>query len=113
MISSANEVVELEDPVGVTEKVEDWLHELAAEMRKTLASELINCLHNKSLDWKYPSQILGLAQSIRFTEEAEIAIEEGPGAVDELKKQLLGTLRDLTSHDLSGKLIWMVILDSF
>jgi dynein heavy chain 2, cytosolic len=103
MVSSANEVVVLEDPVKVNEKVEDWLHELAAEMRKTLASQLVKCLQSSSLDWKYPSQILCLAQSIRFTEDAEVAIEQGANAIDKLQKQLTNTLRDLTSHDLSGE----------
>src|SRR5205823_3175700 len=75
MISSANEVVQLETPVKISEKVEDWLEQLAAEMRETLASILVKCLNSKSFDWKYPSQILCLAQQVNFTEEAEGTID--------------------------------------
>eukprot|EP01040_Poterioochromonas_malhamensis_P019626 gene19626-23234_t len=103
MLSSANEVVDLEKPVAVTEKVEDWLEQLAHEMRATLASLLGRCLAAKQFDWNYPSQILCLSQNIRFTEQAEVAIEEGPKALQALRDQLESDLRDFTSHDLSSE----------
>lgn len=103
MISNANEVVDLETPVPVSEKVEDWLEMLAHEMRNTLSSLLARCLSSKQFDWKYPSQILCLAQSIRFTEQAEAAVEEGPKALQDLRDQLQNDLREFTSHDLSAE----------
>jgi dynein heavy chain 2 len=103
MLSSANEVVDLEKPVQVTEKVEDWLEQLAQEMRATLSSLLGRCLGSKQFDWNYPSQILCLCQNIRFTEQAEAAIEGGPKALQALRDQLEADLREFTSHDLSSE----------
>lgn len=103
MISSANEVVELDTPVQVNERVEDWLEQLANEMRNTLASSLNRCCSSKVFDWMYPSQILCLAQAIKFTDDAEAAIDEGKKSLDLLHIQLKETLREFTSHDLSGE----------
>ena len=103
MISSANEVVELQTPVPVTERVEDWLHQLAEEMRATLSSQLDKCLNSKTFDWNYPSQILCLAHNIRFTEDAEAAIEEGRKGLDALLDELRHTLSGFTSNDLSSE----------
>ena len=103
MISSAGEEVPLDNPVAVNERVEDWLEQLAHEMRSTLASSLCKCLANKNFDWKYSSQILCLTQAIRFTDDAEAAIGEGSKGLDNLHKQLHDTLRDLTSHDLTSE----------
>jgi dynein heavy chain 2 len=103
MISSANEVVNLEAPVAVNEKVEDWLELLADEMRSTLATLLTRCLSQGSLDWSYPSQVLCLAHMIKFTDDAEAAITEGKTALNALSKELKSTLKELTSHDLSGE----------
>ena len=72
-------------------------------MRSTLATQLINCLRVQTINWNFSSQILCLAQSIRFCEEVEIAIEEGSKSLDNLKVSLTNTLRNLTSHDLSSE----------
>ena len=101
MVSSANEVVELETPVKVNEKVEDWLESLACEMRETLAKLLTKCLGSKEFDWKYPSQILCLAQQVNFTDEAEAAIENRD--LDSLLKSLTVQLRHFTSIDFAGQ----------
>ena len=103
MISSANETVNLETPVTVNEKVEDWLEFLAQEMRATLSGLLKKCLSDAKFDWSYPSQILCLKHNIKFTEDAEIAIRDGPNALKALMKQLNSTLRELTSQDLSSE----------
>ncbi|NDD92845.1 hypothetical protein EBZ37_12245, partial [bacterium] len=102
MVSSAGEVVELSTPVQVNEKVEDWLENLAQEMRTTLAGLLSQCLTNSKFDWNFPSQILCLAQSIKFTDDCESALDEGQKGLENLRKQLKETLRQFTSHDLSG-----------
>ena len=65
--------------------------------------QALQCLSSKTSDWKYPSQILCLSQAIKFTDDAEAAIEEGPRGLTALHGQLSGTLRDLTSHDLSSE----------
>ena len=103
MVSSANEVVEFETPVPVNEKVEDWLEQLAQEMRATLAAQLAKCLNGKTFDWNYPSQILCLAQSIKFTDDCESAIEQGKKGLSSLHAQLKATLNEFTSHDLSSE----------
>jgi dynein heavy chain 2 len=103
MISSANEIVVLENPVNVNEKVEDWLELLAIEMRSTLAALLIRSLNMKSFDFNFPSQILCLTNSIRFTEDCEEAIQEGRNGLEIFQTQLKATLKDLTSHDLSNE----------
>ena len=109
IISSAGEVVELESPVAVNEKVEDWLELLSGAMRVTLSSLLVNCLQDKKgFNWDFPSQILCLAQHIRFTDSAEACLEggEGGGNADQVKRrleslhsQLQKTLFSLTSAD--------------
>jgi dynein heavy chain 2 len=103
MVSSANEVVTFDTPVPVNEKVEDWLEQLAQEMRATLAAQLANCLKSKTFDWNFPSQILCLAQSIKFTDDCESAIEEGKKGLSNLLGQLKATLTEFTSHDLSSE----------
>jgi dynein heavy chain 2 len=103
MISSANEEVVMETPVPINEKVEEWLHSLAADMRVTLASSLDKCLGSKSLDLNYfrafSSQILCLSQCIIFTDDVEVALRNG--SINEVRKKLNDTLRFMTSHDLS------------
>ena len=101
MVSSAGEVVEFQTSVPVNERVEDWLEQLAVEMRTTLASLLTQCLQSKAFSWAYPSQILCLAQSIEFTDNAETAIKEG--TLDSLHSELKETLKGFTSHDLSSE----------
>jgi dynein heavy chain 2 len=103
MVSSVGEVVQLETPVQISEKVEDWLEKLANEMRRTLAVLLANCLQSKAFDWKYPSQILCLAQQVNFTEEAESAIENRE--LKSLHSNLVAQLRKFTSIDFSGQVL--------
>ena len=103
MVSSAGEVVEFQTPVPVNEKIEDWLEQLAVEMRTTLAAMLSQCLGAKAFSWAFPSQILCLAQSIEFTENAETAIKEGRSSLDALHAELKETLKGFTSHDLSSE----------
>jgi dynein heavy chain 2 len=101
MISSANEVVQLETPVKISEKVEEWLEQLTVEMKATLTALLARCLSSPTFSWAFPSQILCLSQQIKFTDEAEAAIEEG--GLDALHKQLLGQLKKFTSLDMANQ----------
>jgi dynein heavy chain 2 len=101
MVSSAGEVVTLESPIKITEKVEDWLEQLACEMRSTLGILLGRCLSAKTFSWAFPSQILCLSQQIKFTDEAEAAVEEN--SLDALQKQLHAQLKKFTSLDMSSQ----------
>ena len=117
MISSANEVVDFITPVVVNDKVEVWLEDLACEMRATLSTLLIKAISTynttKTIDWKYPSQIICLMNMILFTTDAEKAIDSGTGSgaghggggsggLVHLSQQLQAQLRDLTAHDLGS-----------
>ena len=112
MISNANELVEFQNVVQVNEKVEDWLEQLAVEMRSTLAHSLSECLKSKTFSWAFPSQILCLAQAIEFTENTEIAIKEGKNGLDVLHNELKTTLKGFTSHDLSSEPLMQIKMKS-
>ncbi len=109
MVSSAGEIVELETPVKVNEKVEDWLDLLAQEMRATLAMLLDRCLKDKTFDWAYPSQILCLAQQIKFTSQCERAIG---GDLGSLRDSLTDTLHQLTSTDFTDEPLYSLKMKS-
>jgi dynein heavy chain 2 len=104
MISASNEIVTLANPVMVNEKVEEWLDLLQVEMRSTLSLLLSRCLNDKSSNYLdiYPSQILCLAQAIRFTDDCEAAIEEGGNGLNNLLSSLTKTLYEFTSYNLSS-----------
>jgi dynein heavy chain 2 len=100
MLSSAGEVVPLENPVAVTDRVEDWLDSLATEMKSTLASLLGECLSKSELE-KYPSQILCVAEQIRFADQVEAAIKGGD--LKAVGKSLAEMLSQYTAYDLSAR----------
>jgi len=71
-------------------------------MRATLASMLIKCLDESKLNWNYPSQIICLAECIKFTVAAEKAITKGD--LSDLLKQQKRLLSDVTSSNLTDPL---------
>jgi dynein heavy chain 2, cytosolic len=99
MKSSVGEVIVLQNPVAVSERVEEWLSKLAAEMKNTLKHLLVKCLQVQDIN-TFPSQILCCAEEIHFTERCEFAITKGklPALLDELKDQL----SKLVSYDANG-----------
>ncbi|CAK4090165.1 unnamed protein product [Aphanomyces euteiches] len=100
MCSSAQEKVVLNSPVTITSAVEEWLEALTTEMRKTLKNLVVKAVGASSPDYaEYPSQVLCLAEQIRFNSQCETAIKNG--TISELKATLQETLRELTSLDLS------------
>ncbi|TMW62553.1 hypothetical protein Poli38472_005171 [Pythium oligandrum] len=100
MLSSANEKVVLHSPVRVTSAVEEWLEEFTTEMRRTIRVQIGKCVASKAPDYtEFPSQVLCVAEQIRFSAQAESAIKNG--TVADLKRSLQDTLRELTSLDLS------------
>ncbi|CAM9144794.1 unnamed protein product [Heterosigma akashiwo] len=99
MCSSAGEVVWLESPVAVTPRVEDWLEQLAGQMKETLAAQLARCLEGEPDYEAYPSQVLCIAEYIKFTNQAEVAISNN--SFRDLKDSLTKLLSQYTSYDLS------------
>ncbi|GBG24746.1 Cytoplasmic dynein 2 heavy chain 1 [Hondaea fermentalgiana] len=94
--SSAGEEVVLENPVAVTIHVETWLQELSDEVRRTLQALVVQCVHDKQVSLTaYPSQVLCVAESIKFTSRCEHAIKQGK--LPSLKKLLRKTLQGYTS----------------
>ncbi|XP_022324921.2 cytoplasmic dynein 2 heavy chain 1-like isoform X2 [Crassostrea virginica] len=104
MKSLDGEVVPLLRKVKIMPEVEIWLGKLADEMKETLQELLRECLKDAkggkgSLDPnKYPSQILCLAEQIRFTECCEHAISKG--SLPQYNKELASQLESYTDVDL-------------
>ncbi|XP_071846316.1 cytoplasmic dynein 2 heavy chain 1-like isoform X2 [Apostichopus japonicus] len=103
MKSLEGEVVPLKKSVAITPEVELWLGDLAVEMKETLQELLIKCLgchrNGDAVDpSRFPSQILGLASQIQFTEQCEAAIRSNSlqNYLQELEAQMDG----YTSTDL-------------
>ncbi|XP_055895255.1 cytoplasmic dynein 2 heavy chain 1-like isoform X1 [Biomphalaria glabrata] len=106
MKSLDGEVVPLKRKVKVTSDVEVWLGKLADEMKDTLKECLMLCLKDAKtsrggLDpQKYPSQILCLAEYIKFTESCEEAIRKN--SLRDLQNEVMGQLEGYTNVDLEG-----------
>ncbi|PRP81711.1 hypothetical protein PROFUN_10811 [Planoprotostelium fungivorum] len=99
MKSSVGEVVQLQNPVQVSDRVEEWLSKLAAEMKNTLKHLLVKCLQVQDIN-AFPSQILCCAEEVHFTERAEFAIQKGK--LKELKAELQEQLQKLVQYDAAG-----------
>ncbi|XP_063970614.1 cytoplasmic dynein 2 heavy chain 1 [Lytechinus pictus] len=108
MKSLEGEVVPLLKAVEITPEVEIWLGDLAKEMKSTLRKLLVDCLKDQQSSssgvgvdpTKYPSQILGLAAQIQFTEQCETAIKDN--SLQDLLIELEQQLEGYTSADISG-----------
>ena len=101
--SSANEHVKLMNDIKLTNKVEEWLTSLEKEHKKTLARLTSECLQqsNTSDYDTYPSQVLCIAENVRFSDRAEVAI--GESGLGDLNDSLLDMLQQYTSFDLSDQ----------
>ena len=95
MVSSIGEIVDLESPVSVTDRVEEWLGALADEMSTTLAHLTAQCLQSGSKLEKFPSQVLQVAENVKFANNAERGIVDGN--LSSIKQQLQELLRQYTS----------------
>ncbi|XP_053400577.1 cytoplasmic dynein 2 heavy chain 1-like [Mercenaria mercenaria] len=104
MKSLQGEVVPLKRKVQIVPEVESWLGRLSEEMKDTLKELLNECLRDAKqskggLDPnKYPSQILCLAEQIRFSENCEAAIKQGN--LMNFGREVEGQLEGYTSVDL-------------
>ncbi|EFC42807.1 cytoplasmic dynein [Naegleria gruberi] len=91
MCSSKGEVVQLKQPVKITDKVEQWLANLDQQMILTLQQLLLECDKSKEFDMDaFPSQILCLQESVSFTRKCELAIQNNalPQLLNSVKSQL-------------------------
>ena len=95
MVSSIGEVVKLESPVAVTDRVEEWLGALAEEMSSTLTYLVEECLRTGSKLDQFPSQVLQVAENIKFANNSEKGISEG--GLSSIKQQLQQLLKQYTS----------------
>ncbi|CAM9392956.1 unnamed protein product, partial [Phaeothamnion confervicola] len=101
MTSSAGEVVPLESAVVVTDRVDEWLEALAGEMKGSLAARLGRCLREPPDYEKYSSQVMCIAEQIKFCDHVEAALSRGD--VGSLLPPLKALLEEYTSYDLSSQ----------
>lgn len=114
MKSLEGESVPLISHVTISDSVEDWLTSLSVEMKATLKAQLVQCLSSPDLS-SFPSQVLCVAEVIRFTQQCEQAIQ-----TDSLKALLQGveqTLEsyitmDLTEYPLAQLKVKALVLDT-
>jgi len=99
MISQEGEIVVLNKPIQIGDKVEQWLQALAVEMRATLKTQLTKCVGSSDLQ-QYPQQILDAAEAVNFTQQCEKAIANGE--LTRLKTQLVAQLERYTKFDTSA-----------
>ncbi|TPX70937.1 hypothetical protein SpCBS45565_g01524 [Spizellomyces sp. 'palustris'] len=97
MRSIDGEVVSLHKPVKITDEVEGWLEDFAREMKSTLQTLLTQCLYVTDI-FKYPSQLLTLAEYLHFTANVETAIAQG-GSFVQLAHDLKNHLDEYTGFD--------------
>ena len=109
MRSSEKERVALVQPVHITADVEEWLASLASSMEHTLQALLLGALKEFDIG-RFPSQMLGLAESIHFTSDAEQAIVKG--TLPTLHQTLQARLKEYTSTDTSDDLEESALLQS-
>ncbi|XP_058542508.1 cytoplasmic dynein 2 heavy chain 1 isoform X7 [Neofelis nebulosa] len=107
MKSLEGEVVPFKNKVLISNNVETWLNGLALEMKQTLKQLLVECVTaarsppgavDPSL---FPSQILCLAEQIKFTEDVENAIQDH--SLHQIETQLVTKLEHYTSIDTSSE----------
>ncbi|CAD6190911.1 unnamed protein product [Caenorhabditis auriculariae] len=98
IVSAEEEVVPLSRPVQIVAQVEIWLQQLSDEMRRTIKSLCVQACSEASPSLaKYPSQVLCLAEEIRFCTNIE-QILEGSKNLGSFKSQLQEQLKTYTSR---------------
>eukprot|EP00049_Salpingoeca_infusionum_P001770 m.50835 g.50835 ORF g.50835 m.50835 type:complete len:4155 (+) comp11193_c0_seq1:125-12589(+) len=120
MISQDGEVVPLVSPVTITVQVEEWLAKLADAMVEALEQSLLQCLKvTPPNPTQFPSQILCLAEQVRFTEAVESAINRGQltSLREALDNKLTGyTSAEVDTNDVEGRVLQLklkaLILDT-
>ncbi|VDO65563.1 unnamed protein product [Haemonchus placei] len=106
MLSVQGEHVPLSRPVRVVPQVEVWLQNLSDEMRTTLKKLSVEAIREENVDpARYPSQVLCLAEQVRFCRDCEQALD-GSRDFAKLKAALQEQLKTYTNTKVSD-----VVLD--
>lgn len=107
MCSIAGEVVPLQEPVAISEAVEEWLDVLSTQMRGTLTAFLESGL--KVLDiQKLPSQVLCVAENIYFAQNVQTALMQGGAALASIASDLQESLAKYTQMDTGSDKVLML-----
>ncbi|WKX91874.1 hypothetical protein Q1695_010144 [Nippostrongylus brasiliensis] len=97
MVSVQGEHVPFSKPVRVVPQVETWLQSLSDEMRTTLRKLSVEAIRDENLDpARYPSQVLCLAEQVRFCHDCEQALD-GSRDFAKLKAALQEQLKAYTN----------------
>nr|CDJ93573.1 Dynein heavy chain and ATPase associated with various cellular activities domain containing protein [Haemonchus contortus] len=97
MLSVQGEHVPLSRPVRVVPQVEIWLQNLSDEMRSTLKKLSVEAIREENVDpARYPSQVLCLAEQVRFCRDCEQALD-GSRDFAKLKASLQEQLKTYTN----------------
>ncbi|CAK9809936.1 Cytoplasmic dynein 2 heavy chain 1 [Anthophora quadrimaculata] len=89
VVSPEGEILQLSKPVDLRDPLPRWLINLEEGMKNALRESLEKCLVDTSPDPSaYSTQVLLLAERIRFTERCEKALKEGRSALKNLVEYL-------------------------
>jgi dynein heavy chain 2 len=103
--SLEGERVDLLSAVEISETVEEWLANLAVQMKATLEKELTDCLRSDKMELVlYPSMLLCAAEQVRFCQDADASIGR-PRGLENLEESTRAKLATLTSLDLGDKAV--------
>uniref|UniRef100_A0A8R1DG42 Cytoplasmic dynein 2 heavy chain 1 n=1 Tax=Caenorhabditis japonica TaxID=281687 RepID=A0A8R1DG42_CAEJA len=103
MVSAEGETVPLSKTVRIVPQVETWLQQLSDEMRRTLRDMAAQAVSDEQLSLgKYPSQVLCLAEEVKFTGAVENVLS-GSKDINAFKTQLLEKLKTYTNMKVDDK----------
>ncbi|CAI2310079.1 unnamed protein product [Caenorhabditis sp. 36 PRJEB53466] len=103
MVSAEGETVSLSKAVRIVPQVETWLQQLSDEMRKTLRELAAQAVSDPQASLaKYPSQVLCLAEEVKFTISVE-SVLNGSSTLNSLKSQLVDKLKTYTNMKVEDK----------
>ncbi|XP_017891098.1 cytoplasmic dynein 2 heavy chain 1 isoform X2 [Ceratina calcarata] len=89
VVSAEGEILRLPQAVDLRDSLPRWLSNLEERMKNALRDSLEKCLADTSPDPStYPTQVLLLAERIRFTERCETALKDGRSALKNLVEYL-------------------------
>ncbi|GMR54221.1 hypothetical protein PMAYCL1PPCAC_24416, partial [Pristionchus mayeri] len=104
MVSAHGETVNLSKPIRIVPQVEIWLQHLSEEMQETLSRLVLDAVRDANMDSnKYPSQVLCLAEEIRFSKDVEQALHSQQ--LPKLRTALESQLDSYTSSNLTDTVL--------
>ncbi|CAI5438007.1 unnamed protein product [Caenorhabditis angaria] len=103
IVSAEGEVVALSKPVRIVPQVETWLQQVSDEMRKTLRDLGAQAVNDQQASLaKYPSQILCLAEEVKFSASVESVLNSSKD-LGSFKSQLQEKLKTYTNMKVDDK----------